>query len=455
MNARATEQQVADLREQRKRRKRRQSELMNKAFFESTKVMRVCVLIITACFVGAFIYLARPILLPLILATLLALVFQPLQRFLSRRLKLPSFLAALLIVLGLTGSVFAAGYFLAEPASRYSKEFAKEENKAKLRKMFSPIQEIHNDISDVAHQMDNMAAASSGDETKGSSNIDNPDDGEVAAGGVRIESKEDSTEVTTTIPKEGSPAAQKPLNVEIKDDPVTVLYTALQEFGFNVLATIVLMFFLLSSGNQLSASLSEGEGTSEFFRDIQKDVSGYLLTISLINAGLGVAVGFGLWLVDMPNPVLWGFMAAVLNFVPYAGALIGTGVVMLAAALVQPDLTSTLTVGAIYMGASAIEGNFVTPSVIGRRFEINPTVVFVWILAWGALWGLAGMLIGLPILMAVRITCSRFDSLAVFERIITASDTDDEENDKKSKQAAEDYDQELKEAVDEAKLSPA
>ena len=415
-------EQLDDLRDRRHRRRKRQAALMNEAFFESTKVMRICILGIFSCFVIAFIYLARPILLPIILATLLALVFQPLHRFLFRKLRFPSFLAALLIVCSLIGAVVAAGYFLTEPATHYSKEFAKEENKTKLRDMFSPIKEIHDEISDVAHQMEDMAVPSGEANPEEEGETGSAEDRQ--AGGVSIESNEENTQVTTTIPNKAS-GSQKPLNVEIKDDPVSALYTGLQNFGFNVLATFVLMFFLLSSGHQLSSRLTDGEGTPDFFREIQRDVSGYLVTITLINIGLGVSIGLGLWFVGMPNPVLWGVMAALLNFVPYAGAIIGTGIVMLAGALVLPDLSSTLIVGAIYMGFSAIEGNFVTPSIIGKRFEINPTVVFVWILAWGALWGLAGMLIGLPILMAVKIACSRVDSLSVFERIITASEDDE------------------------------
>ncbi|MGE9269223.1 MAG: AI-2E family transporter, partial [Verrucomicrobiales bacterium] len=121
----------------------------------------------------------------------------------------------------------------------------------------------------------------------------------------------------------------------------------------------------------------------------------------------------------IPSVFLWALMAAVLNFVPYAGALIGSMIIALIAALETSSVGTALTAAAIYMGLSALEGSFITPAIIGRRFAINPIVIFIWVLSWAAIWGLAGMLISLPLLMAFRIVCSRLPVMKNLERAIT------------------------------------
>lgn len=113
-------------------------------------------------------------------------------------------------------------------------------------------------------------------------------------------------------------------------------------------------------------------------------------------------------------------MAALLNFIPYIGALIGTTVIFLVAAINFHSTGMVIAAPAIYYGLTALEGNIVTPSIIGRRFTINPIVIFLWVLAWGALWGIPGMLIGLPLLMIFRIIIDSVPSLAGVNRVISS-----------------------------------
>lgn len=105
---------------------------------------------------------------------------------------------------------------------------------------------------------------------------------------------------------------------------------------------------------------------------MERSVSHYLLTISLINIGLGVVVGLLMFALGMPNPVLWGVMATVLNFIPYLGALIGVGIVAIVALLSFEDASLIILVPLLYGACTTIEGNFVTPAVVGRRLEMNP-----------------------------------------------------------------------------------
>jgi predicted PurR-regulated permease PerM len=105
---------------------------------------------------------------------------------------------------------------------------------------------------------------------------------------------------------------------------------------------------------------------------MEGNTSTYLFTVTLINAGVGVVVGVGVWLLGMPNPILWGALACVLTFIPYLGAVVGIGILGLASALVFDDLGHALAVPAVYLVVSFLEGNFVTPLVPGRRLTLNP-----------------------------------------------------------------------------------
>ncbi|MGJ8696507.1 MAG: AI-2E family transporter [Verrucomicrobiaceae bacterium] len=364
-----------------------------------------------------FLVVSRPVLLPVILALILMLILKPLHLMLRKWFRIPSTLAASLIVGLVTGGLVAGGYFLAEPASRYMKEVGKKDVQERLRHVFSPIQEIHADIVEVAEKVDDLADKPVMKEEESEDVPEGEEEGETK---VTIESNPEENEVTTevTSPIKAEKSGGS-VRVQIKEDSVGAFYVALKDFGFYILATLVLLLFLLAYGEEMSKRMGEVRGTPEFLLEIEKEVSGYLFTISAINLSLGTAIGLGLWLLGVPNPILWGVMAALLNFIPYAGALIGAGVVTLVSAMEFQTPGMTLAGGALYLVLSTLEGNVITPAVIGRRFEINPIIVFVWVLAWAAIWGLAGMLIGLPLLIIFRILCTQLPSLSRVERAIT------------------------------------
>ena len=105
----------------------------------------------------------------------------------------------------------------------------------------------------------------------------------------------------------------------------------------------------------------------------------------------------------MPNPVLWGAMATILNFIPYLGALIGVATVAVVALLSFDDASLMVLAPVLYLACTTIEGNFITPAVVGRRLEMNPVVVFLSIAFWGWLWGIMGVLIAVPLLVIIKV----------------------------------------------------
>ncbi|MBK1825654.1 AI-2E family transporter [Haloferula rosea] len=356
-----------------------------------------------------FLRFTRPVLLPAILALLITLVLQPVARLLSERLHLPRILTALAVVLGLSSAALAAGYYLSGPTTFYVQELRKDSVKDQIGELFAPIQKIHGEISDLANEVKDL----SGSKGKGTSV---PPEGQAAPIGI---TPVPLNHVERVAPKPVPKPKAAPVEVEIQQDPVGIVYAGLQDFGSYLLSTLVLLFFLLAYGQRMAEKFSSESTASKIFDQVHSDVSGYLFTITTINIMLGAGIALGLWLLGLPNVLLWGCMAAILNFIPYAGALIGSILIALIAALETASAGTAITAGCIYMGLSALEGNIITPAVIGQRFDINPVVIFLWVLAWAAIWGLAGMLISLPLLMAFRILCSRVPSLRKVERVIT------------------------------------
>ncbi|HVQ29512.1 MAG TPA: AI-2E family transporter, partial [Vicinamibacteria bacterium] len=127
---------------------------------------------------------------------------------------------------------------------------------------------------------------------------------------------------------------------------------------------------------------------------------------------VGVAVGTGVGLLGMPNPMLWGALACVLTYVPYLGAAVGIGVLAFASVLTFDDLGRALAVPAVYVVVSFLEGNFVTPAVLGQRLTLNPVVIFIGLLFWFFLWGIPGALLAVPTIVIFKIVCDHVEGLA-------------------------------------------
>ena len=144
---------------------------------------------------------------------------------------------------------------------------------------------------------------------------------------------------------------------------------------------------------------------------VEVHVSRYLQTITIINFGLGVAVGTALQLLGMPNPWLWAIMAGLLNFIPYVGGVIGVSTVALVALVSFPDLGRAIAAPAAYTVLNSLEGMVITPIILGRRFSLNPVMIFLWLFLWGWMWGIAGALIAIPLLTTLKIVCDHLPTL--------------------------------------------
>lgn len=319
------------------------------------------------------LYLARGFFLPVVLAILLSfLLRQPVR--LLRGLGIPEPVGAALGLLLLIGTVVGGTYQLSGPAGAWARALPQQlgEVESKIRELRRPMQEMR----EATAEMEELA------------DLDDEED----------------AEPTVRVREAG-------LADLLFDQALTVLVSAV--------TIVFLLYFLLSSGDlflhklvHVLPTLGHRKQAVEIARRIEADVSKYLFTITSINLGLGVAVALGMYLAGMPNPTLWGGMAALFNFVPYLGALVAAGILFLAALTTFDSIGFAFGVVAIFGTLTALEGYLITPLVLGRRLTLNPVAVFLGIIFWGWLWGVFGAVLAVPILATVKILCDNVESLS-------------------------------------------
>jgi predicted PurR-regulated permease PerM len=328
--------------------------------------VRLLAVLVGLCGAGA-LYLAADIMIPVVGAALLYAVFAPLQRRLTGR-RLPSAVGATLIVGALAGTIALSIAGLAAPASNWIDKapMIAAELKWKLRSVLVPFADVRRASKEVS---------------------------EIAKGA-------------------GGEAGDVEVVLRDRDGLLQTVALSVRLAGVQLVVIFTLLWFLLVFGEPLKRRLSEALPDDDSRRrivvsagHIERDLSRYMLAIALINTGLGVAVALALLALGLPNPFLWGAMAAALNFVPYAGAIVGVGIVF-GVGLITFDSLGQAAIGpAAYAALSIVEGQWLTPLILGRRLTLNPLAILVFILFWGWLWGAPGALMAVPILVAVRAVC--------------------------------------------------
>jgi predicted PurR-regulated permease PerM len=199
------------------------------------------------------------------------------------------------------------------------------------------------------------------------------------------------------------------------------------DFGTTFGATLILSLFLLASGTTLRSKLirvlpdlSGKKRSLRVLRDIENEVSRYLLTISAINAGLGVCIGLSMAVLGLPNPLLWGIAGGLLNFIPYLGSLVGNVLATAVAIVTFPSLAEAALVPIVYLALQILEGNFVTPFIVGRRLELNTVAILIFLSLTTWMWGIVGAIIGVPLLVVVKVFADNFPSLAPLAEFLSA-----------------------------------
>jgi len=230
------------------------------------------------------------------------------------------------------------------------------------------------------------------------------------------EAGEQIGKITDGTPDGGS----KPTRVEVmRPGLINSLFNKTRDALFGLMVLIVLLYFLLSSGDLFLRKLihvlpkfEDKKRAVRILRDIEDTISKYLITVALINACLGICAGLLFWMLGMPNPALWGALAFVLNFIPYLGSLTTIAVTGMVAVATFSSLGHALLVPAVYLALASLEGAVISPIVLGRRMTLNPVVIFIGITFWGFLWGIFGIFLAVPTLVMFKIFCDHIEPLA-------------------------------------------
>lgn len=325
-------------------------------------------LLILACFYT--LYFARELLFPIVLAILLDFLLSPVIRSL-RRLRIPEPLGAGLVILIGLGALGLASYELATPARQWVARAP--HSVAQLQERLRAIRQPVEAVTRTAEQV------------------------------------EKATSMNGNTPE-----------VVIRGPSLTKrLFGTTQSILGAALEIIILLYFLLASGDLFMQKLvhvlpafHDKKRAVAIAREIEGSVSTYLVTILLVNGGLGVAVTIAMALHGMPNPALWGVLAMFAEFVPYLGATVLTVVFTLAGLLTFPNTTHALLIPATYLGLNLVQSQIVSPLVMGHRLTLNPVAIFVGIMFWWWVWGIPGAFLAVPLLATFKIFCDHIETLA-------------------------------------------
>jgi len=196
-------------------------------------------------------------------------------------------------------------------------------------------------------------------------------------------------------------------------------------FALSASATVILLYFMLASESWLVARTVAAVRRPRAralllagVRQAQGDIGLFIGTMSAVNLALGVATGLALWGIGMPNPVLWGTTAAVLAFIPYLGPLLITLLLLLAGSVSFGTGPAMLGPPAVFLLLHGIEANFLSPMIMGHRLRLRPVFVFLAVMVWGWLWGIAGAFLAVPLLLGLRAICRRTRSLRLVCRYL-------------------------------------
>lgn len=173
-----------------------------------------------------------------------------------------------------------------------------------------------------------------------------------------------------------------------------------------VLLTFLMTFFMIEARVRLRrhllfdrASFGTSIKAARVLREVQDRVAAYILTVSCINAGIGVIVALGAWALGVEAPVMWGGLAALLNFLPYIGPLAMTALLALFGIGTGDTVLLGIIPAAAYLALHTVESNIVTPSILGARFTMNPVMILIALSYFSWIWGVFGALLSVPILL--------------------------------------------------------
>jgi predicted PurR-regulated permease PerM len=325
---------------------------------------------IFALLVFYFLYFASPILIPIIVALLLSMMLVPFVGLLER-VRVPRTLGSLIVVVAAIGALFGIAASLRGPAQSWLSE---PQRFSRLEEKLRPITASFEKLQYAAEQVEKA-----------------------------------------TAPRDG-PSIQK---VELTGSGLSgLLSTGIGHVASTIAAVIGLLYLFLVSGDTflrklvlVTPSLKDKKRAVEIIRNIETDISFYLLMVASINIAIGFIVTATTGVLGISDPFLWGTLAAVLSFAPYVGEFAIVILLSLAGILTFDNLVQAFVAPAVYFVLMTICWQGVVPFVVGRRMTLSPVAVFIAIIVLGWMWGVIGALVAVPVLASLKIICERIGPL--------------------------------------------
>jgi predicted PurR-regulated permease PerM len=325
------------------------------------------------------LWFARDIAVPITFALVLNLLLQPASRWLDRQ-GVPRPVAALVTISLFTGALFTFGLMLSGPISAWVTRAPESLPRLEgyLWALEKPLATLQQAVAELERIAEGAAGSAQAVSLKGA-----------GIGGF--------------------------------------LFSSTREFATDLGTTVILLYFLQVSGDlflrrlvEILPTLSNKKQLVEISHEIERNISGYLVTVTFINACVGVATGLATYLCGLPDPVLWAAIAFMLNYVLILGPITNLCLLALAGMLSFDDTWRALLPALAYLTIHVAEGQAFTPTFVARRLTLNPVLIILSLIFWFWMWGIAGAFLAVPMLAVLKIVRDRIEPLTAIGHFLGA-----------------------------------
>ena len=349
----------------------------------ATRSVGITILVVLAILYT--LYFARAFVLPIVFAVLLNFLLSPVVRALARVRIMPP-IGALLVLIALLGVLASGVYGLTAPVQQWMAKTPKTLAAAsdKLRHLREPMEQMKRTAEQVENATDIGQA---------------PNSREVVVRGPSLVSR---------------------------------IFGTTEAFLAGMLEVVVLLYFLLGGGDLFLQKLikvlprfRDKRRAVEIARETEASISTYLFTVAIVNVAEGMVVAGAMYLLHMPNAVLWGVLTFFLEFIPYLGAAAMVAILALAGLTTFESVGHAMLMPAVYLLINVIQANVISPLLLGHRLTLNPVAIFVGLALWFFLWGIPGAFLAVPLLAAFKIFCDHIEPLAAVGEFLGRRDDEE------------------------------
>ena len=345
-------------------------------------VTAICLSVLAALAICVALWAGQAFLLPIAVALVFSVILAPLCSRIEW-LRIPRPVAALMALI-IAGSVaYLAFSLIAQPAAKWMENAPQTIQRAEkqLRKLQEPLKPL----TDISKEVQDLQI----------------------------------------VPQPAAPASRTVVVQQpgLAQSVLASVQTAVVQTGF----VFILCYFLLITRGEFrlkfiafQPTLRDRVRAARVFRDVEKRVSGYIVTFSCINITVGVGTGLACWQLGLPEPLMWGGLATMFNFIPFLGPAIMMGLLGLAGLATFDTLVEASFPVLAFMSISFLEANLITPTIVGRRMTLNPLAIILVVSFWIWLWGPVGGVIALPLLIMFKVICDHTPALRVVGALIGA-----------------------------------